>query len=143
MSKSTGVKTRVDFPEDLGRFGPEAETAIYRVVQEALHNVAKHAQARNVTVQVGREQSVIRLLVEDDGIGFLQKGVSRGRSFGLAGMRERIAALGGTVRVRSGKGKGTRIEVTVPDTGLVVALPVPAETAYQTRSLAAGSPIAS
>jgi signal transduction histidine kinase len=143
LSKSTGVKTRVAVPDDLGRFGPEAETAVYRVVQEALHNVAKHAQAKNVTVQVGREQSVIKLMVEDDGIGFVQKGISRGRSFGLAGMRERIAALGGAVRVRSGKGKGTRIEVTVPDNTMVVSLPVPSDTAYAGRSLAAGSPIAS
>ena len=143
LSKSTGVKTRVAVPDDLGRFGAEAETAIYRVVQEALHNVAKHAQAKNVTVQVGREQGVIKLTVEDDGIGFVQKGISRGRSFGLAGMRERIAALGGAVRLRSGKGKGTRIEVTVPDAAAVVSLPVTADTAYPTRSLATSSPIAS
>ncbi|HEV2116903.1 MAG TPA: GAF domain-containing sensor histidine kinase [Terriglobales bacterium] len=143
LSKSTGVKTQVAVPDDLGRFGPEAETAVYRVVQEALHNVAKHAQAKNVTVQVARESGVIKVLVEDDGIGFLQKGVSRGRSFGLAGMRERIAALAGTVRVRSGKGRGTRIEVTVPDAVAVVSLPVPADAAYPTRSAAAGSSLAS
>jgi len=143
LSKSTGVKTRVELPDDLGRFGPEAETAIYRVVQEALHNVAKHAQAKNVAVQVGREQNNIKLLVEDDGIGFVQKGVSRGRSFGLAGMKERIAALGGTVRVRTGKGRGTRIEVTVPDTAAVVQLPVSADAVYPNRSVAAGSSLAS
>jgi len=143
LSKSTGVKTRVELPDDLGRFGPEAETAIYRVVQEALHNVAKHAQAKNVAVQVGREQNNIKLLVEDDGIGFVQKGVSRGRSFGLAGMKERIAALGGTVRVRTGKGRGTRIEVTVPDAAAVVQLPVSADAVYPNRSVAAGSSLAS
>jgi signal transduction histidine kinase len=143
LSKSTGVKTRVEVPDDLGRFGPEAETAIYRVVQEALHNVAKHAQAKNVGVQVAREQSAIKLLVEDDGIGFVQKGVSRGRSFGLSGMRERVAALGGTVRVRTGKGRGTRIEVTVPDAAAVVQLPVSADAVYPTRSVAAGSSLAS
>jgi signal transduction histidine kinase len=143
LSKSTGVKTRVEVPDDLGRFGPEAETAIYRVVQEALHNVAKHAQAKNVGVQVAREQSAIKLLVEDDGIGFVQKGVSRGRSFGLSGMRERVAALGGTVRVRTGKGRGTRIEVTVPEAAAVVQLPVSADAVYPTRSVAAGSSLAS
>ena len=143
LSKSTGVKTRVEVPDDLGRFGPEAETAIYRVVQEALHNVAKHAQAKNVAVQVGREQSNIKLLVEDDGIGFVQKGLSRGRSFGLAGMKERIAALGGTVRVRTGKGRGTRIEVTVPDAAAVVQLPVSGDAVYPNRSVAAGSSLAS
>ncbi|HLK34491.1 MAG TPA: GAF domain-containing sensor histidine kinase, partial [Terriglobales bacterium] len=143
LSKNTGVKTRVVVPDDLGRFGAEAETAIYRVVQEALHNVAKHAQAKNVTVQIEREQSAIKLLVEDDGVGFVQKGVSRGRSFGLAGMRERIAALGGAVRVRSGRGRGTRIEVSVPDTSTVVSLPVAADAAYPTRTVAAGSSLAS
>jgi signal transduction histidine kinase len=143
LSKNTGVKTRVAVPDELGRLAPEAETAIYRVVQEALHNVAKHAQARNVTVQMGREQGVVKLLVEDDGIGFVQKGVSRGRSFGLAGMKERIAALGGSVRVRSGKGRGTRIEVTVPDTAAVVQLTVAADAVYPARGMAAGSSIAS
>jgi len=143
LSKSTGVKTRVEVPDDLGRFGPEAETAIYRVVQEALHNVAKHAQAKNVAVQVGREQNNIKLLVEDDGIGFVQKGVSRGRSFGLSGMKERIAALGGTVRVRTGKGRGTRIEVSVPDAAAVVQLPVSGDAVYPNRSVAAGSSLAS
>ena len=143
LSNSTGVKTQVAVPDDLGRFGPDAETAIYRVVQEALHNVAKHAQAKNVNVQVSREQGCIKLVVEDDGVGFTQKSVSRGRSFGLAGMRERIAALGGTVRVRSGKGRGTRIEVTVPDSAAVVQLPVTADAVYPVRTVAAGSSLAS
>ena len=143
LTKNTGVKTRVILPDELGRLGPDTETAIYRVVQEALHNVAKHAQAKNVTVQLMGEQGAIKLLVEDDGVGFLQKGVSRGRSFGLAGMRERIAALSGTVRVRSGKGRGTRIEVTVPDTGSVVQLPVATDAVYPARSMAAGTTLAS
>ena len=143
LTKNTGVKTRVVLPDELGRLGPDTETAIYRVVQEALHNVAKHAQAKNVTVQLTGEQGAIKLLVEDDGVGFLQKGVSRGRSFGLAGMRERIAALSGTVRVRSGKGRGTRIEVTVPDSGSVVQLPVTTDTVYPVRSVGAGTTLAS
>lgn len=143
LTKNTGVKTRVVLPDDLGRLGPDTETAIYRVVQEALHNVAKHAQAKNVTVQLACEQGAIKLLVEDDGVGFLQKGVSRGRSFGLAGMRERIAALSGSVRVRSGKGRGTRIEITVPEAGTVVQLPVASDAVYPLRSVAAGTTLAS
>ena len=143
LSKNTGVKTRVAVPDELERLAPEAETAIYRVVQEALHNVAKHAQARNVTVQMAREQGLLKLLVEDDGIGFVQKGVSRGRSFGLSGMKERVAALGGSVRVRSGKGRGTRIEVSVPDAAAVVQLPVSGDAVYPNRSVAAGSSLAS
>jgi glucose-6-phosphate-specific signal transduction histidine kinase len=92
---------------------------------------------------MAREEGFVRLLVEDDGIGFAQKGVSRGRSFGLAGMRERIAALGGALRLRSSKGRGTRIEVTVPDTAAVVSLPVTTEPVYPSRGVAAGSSLAS
>jgi signal transduction histidine kinase len=115
LAKSTGIKARVAVGDELGRFNPETEAAIYRIVQEALHNVAKHAQARNVNIQMERESGSVRLLVEDDGIGIERKSSnSRGKSFGLAGIKERVGMLGGQVRVQSSKGKGTRIEVTVP-----------------------------
>ena len=115
MARNTGVKTRVLISDDVGRLAPGTEQAIYRVVQEALHNVAKHAQARSVTVQVTREHDVVHVQVEDDGIGIQpSRGNPRDRSFGLAGIRERIAMLGGVSRVISAKGKGTRIEITVP-----------------------------
>jgi signal transduction histidine kinase len=115
LAKSTGIKARVAVPEEIGRFHAETEAAIYRVVQEALHNVAKHAQARNVNIQMECENGSIRLIVEDDGLGFERKSSnSRGKSFGLAGIKERVGMLGGQVRIHSSKGKGTRIEVTVP-----------------------------
>ncbi|HEU5232239.1 MAG TPA: GAF domain-containing sensor histidine kinase [Terriglobales bacterium] len=116
LAKSTGVKARVLIADDVGRLAPGTEQAIYRVVQEALHNVAKHAQAKNVTVQVARESKMVHVLVEDDGVGIQPKsGASKERqSFGLAGIKERIAMLGGVSRVISAKGKGTRIEITVP-----------------------------
>ena len=79
-------------------------------------------------------------LVEDDGVGFAQKGISKVRSFGLAGMRERIVALGGCVKVRSSKGRGTRIEVTVPDVTSPAPLPaMAADSAYQGRGVAVSS----
>jgi len=115
LARNTGVKARVVIPDSVGRLMPDIEAAIYRVVQEALHNVAKHARASNVNILVSREAGVVRLFIEDDGIGFsARSSSSRGHSFGLAGIKERIAALGGTVRVHSSKGKGTRLEVTVP-----------------------------
>src|SRR5512146_752689 len=115
FSRNTGVQTEVALAEDVGRLEPEVETAIYRVVQEALHNIAKHAQAKTVSVQVTRDAKGIRAVVEDDGVGI--PGSSQNpqrRTFGLAGMRERITALGGTIRVHSRKGQGTRITVNVP-----------------------------
>jgi signal transduction histidine kinase len=115
LAKATGLKTRVMIADDVGRLAPGTEQAIYRVVQEALHNVAKHAQARNVTIQVVREGEKISVHVEDDGVGIqAARGNPRNGSFGLAGIKERIAMLGGVSRVISTKGKGTRIEITVP-----------------------------
>jgi signal transduction histidine kinase len=113
-------------PEEVGRLAPGTEQAIYRVVQEALHNVAKHAQAKNVTVQVSREGQTVQVVVEDDGIGIQARSNSRGHSFGLSGIKERIAMLGGFSRVVSVKGKGTRLEITVPasETGSAEGAPV-------------------
>jgi signal transduction histidine kinase len=115
LAKNTGVKARVAVDDNVGRLAPECEAALYRVVQEALHNVAKHAQAKTASIQMRRDEGVIRLLIEDDGQGMTKSaGFTGRRSFGLAGMRERISMLGGSVKVTSIKGSGTRIEVTVP-----------------------------
>ncbi len=114
LAKATGVKARVAVSENVGRLAPECEAAIYRVVQEALHNVAKHAQAKTVNIQMVRHEGALRLLIEDDGQGMTKPSGFTGRSFGLAGMRERIGMLGGTVKVSSAKGSGTKIEVAVP-----------------------------
>jgi signal transduction histidine kinase len=115
FARNTGVKARVMIAEDVGRLASGTEQAIYRVVQEALHNVAKHAQAKNVTVQVERADLLVHVIVEDDGVGIQSRSSnSRDHSFGLAGIKERIAMLGGTSRVVSTKGKGTRIEISVP-----------------------------
>jgi two-component system, NarL family, sensor histidine kinase UhpB len=114
FAKNTGVKARVIIADDVGRLAPGAEQAIYRVVQEALHNVAKHAKAGNVTVQLTREDDHVQVVVEDDGIGIQTRTGPREQSFGLAGIKERIAMLGGVSRVISAEGKGTRIEINVP-----------------------------
>jgi len=122
-----GIETRVAISEAVGRLGKDTETAIYRIVQEALHNVAKHAQAGHANVQMTRDDGVIRLLVEDDGVGIFPKGNFRGNSFGLAGIKERVGMLGGQVRVVSLKGKGTRIEAIVPATEPATHTPMRSE----------------
>ncbi|PYX17731.1 MAG: hypothetical protein DMG84_02570 [Acidobacteria bacterium] len=81
-----------------------------------MHNIAKHSQAKNFSLRVESQDSSLCLLVDDDGIGFSGKGNPRRQSFGLLGMRERIAALGGTVRVRSRSGRGTRLRIMLPVT---------------------------
>jgi signal transduction histidine kinase len=115
MFRNTGVKARVNVADNVGRLDAETETALYRIVQEALHNVVKHAQAHTVNIQLTRENDIVKLSVEDDGVGMQAKSSnSRGHSFGLAGIKERVKSMKGTARVQSAKGKGTRLEVSVP-----------------------------
>jgi signal transduction histidine kinase len=120
LAKTAGIAAKVSIDENVGRLGPEKETAIYRIVQEALHNVAKHAKAQNVTVALSRENTDVRVVIQDDGVGMgmalSQKSQVGGQSFGLAGIKERVKTFGGTVRIVSVKGEGTRIEVVIPAT---------------------------
>jgi signal transduction histidine kinase len=120
LAKSAGVKARVTVSPEFGRLPAALETAIYRVVQEALHNVAKHANATSVNIQMSRDGSAVKLLIEDDGVGILPKPKAGRQTFGMAGMYERIGNIGGKMKVVSARGKGTRIEVsaaTVIDEG--------------------------
>jgi signal transduction histidine kinase len=114
LAKNAGVQSRVAISDDVGRLDPVFETAIYRVVQESLHNVAKHAQAQNVNIQMDREGDTLKLVIEDDGMGIHAVSNPMRPSFGMAGMHERIATLGGQMKVVSHKGEGTKISVTVP-----------------------------
>lgn len=131
LARNTSVKTKVVIANEVGRLAPGTEQAIYRVVQEALHNVAKHAQAKNVTLQMTREGQTIQVVVEDDGIGIQPRSNSRGHSFGLSGIKERIAMLGGISRVISAKGKGTRLEIIVPVGEALAEEPAPLRAAVQ------------
>jgi signal transduction histidine kinase len=114
LAKSTGVKARVSVSPEFGRLPSGLETAIYRVVQEALHNVAQHANATSVNIEMAREGDNIRLTVEDDGIGIVSNRRPGRQTFGLAGMHERIATIGGKMKVISSRSRGTRIEVSAP-----------------------------
>jgi PAS domain S-box-containing protein len=116
-------------PVDVVVDGPEAEplppllqTTLYRLLQEALTNVAKHADAHHVSVQVARDDGTVELRVQDDGIGFAaaagRPASPRGHGgLGLQGMRERAALLGGAVEVQSQPGEGTTITARFPVDG--------------------------
>ena len=111
VSKRTGLRVEVTADENAGELPDEHKTCIYRVVQEALHNCARHAQARKVMVEVRQETSKILLSVEDDGHGFDTRRI---RGLGLVGMEERVHHLGGELSVRSRPGKGTTVAVELP-----------------------------
>jgi signal transduction histidine kinase len=114
LAKSTGVKARVTVSHEFGRLPAALETAIYRVVQEALHNVAKHANASAVNIELLRAGDAVKLLIEDDGGGIPLKPNPGRQTFGMAGMHERIGNLGGKMKVTSARGQGTRIEISAP-----------------------------
>ncbi|HYE73929.1 MAG TPA: sensor histidine kinase, partial [Blastocatellia bacterium] len=100
------------------RFSSELEVNLYRIMQEALNNIAKHAQAKHVGVVLKRQDGHLILIIEDDGIGFdLEEASSvdaNDRGLGLVGMRERAELLGGTLEIESAPGEGTTIFVRVP-----------------------------
>ena len=108
----SGIDTTVQAAVD-GRLQPEAETTLYRVVQEALSNVVKHAAATHVSVVVAKREGTVVATVDDDGRGFDERDV-REDALGLVGMRERLALLGGTLQIESAPGAGTTISAQLP-----------------------------
>ncbi len=100
------------------RLVPEIESQLYRIVQEALNNVSKHANAASVSVVLERRGDDVILIVEDDGVGFNVGKVAnpkrRHRGLGLVSMQERAALVGGGVQFESGRGKGTTVFVRIP-----------------------------
>jgi len=100
---------------DDSRLPPPLETAVYRVVQEALTNVQRHAAAKRVSVVVRRLDEVLSVVVEDDGRGFNPEEVDNTR-LGIVGMRERVVMFGGTLEVDSAPDRGTVVVVRIPFT---------------------------
>lgn len=89
-------------------------TAVFRILQESLTNVLRHARARRVDVRLWAEGELLRLDVRDDGIGFDAAALDPRSSLGILGMRERAAALGGSLEIDSGAGRGTAVLLAVP-----------------------------
>ena len=113
FSDQTGIE--IDFETALGdeRLPAEVETALYRIVQESLTNVVKHARARRISILLARRNGAIKAVIEDDGQGF-DPAASPSAGFGLVGMRERLALLGGRLEVESSGDTGTTIAAEVP-----------------------------
>jgi signal transduction histidine kinase len=115
LADRSNVTIAIAAPE--GRLAPEIETAIYRIVQEALTNAVRHGRPRRISVLVSEERSHIRTVVSDDGPGFdaATALARRGdRGLGLIGIRERAQALGGTLEITSAPDRGTELCVVIP-----------------------------
>ncbi len=102
---------RFSLPTEPARLESELESAVYRLVQESLTNIAKHAHANHVRVSVREADDQLQLEVQDDGAGFDNEAVGHG--FGLAGMRERVSLGGGTMTIASSE-HGTLVRASLP-----------------------------
>ncbi|RQO34046.1 PAS domain S-box protein [Herminiimonas sp. KBW02] len=115
FEKYTGVTCNASLPDDRLIYAPRVDIALFRMVQESLNNIAKHAQATHVDVVLDDADDEIMLTIRDNGVGIpiAQSGVI---THGLRGMRERAGYLGGSVRVSSSAGSGTTIAISIPKT---------------------------
>jgi signal transduction histidine kinase len=113
FTQRTGIPCEVSVDEDLELHEPHA-TAVFRIVQESLQNVAKHAAATEASVLVARTQRAVILEVADNGRGFATDAPRKPLSLGLMGLRERAHLLKGAVTIESEPGRGTRIQVRIP-----------------------------
>jgi PAS domain S-box-containing protein len=125
IQERSGLQCRitVDQIDSGARYGPEVERALYRITQELLTNVVRHAKATTATVTIGSERGRIVLTVRDNGQGFNIHGVWKKNRFGLRGIQERAELLGGTITVDSTRKVGTTVAVHIP-----IELPMSSES---------------
>ena len=114
VSSRSGIDVKLNVAVAQGELAGELETALYRIVQEGLTNVVKHAEATSVSIVVASNGGFVRAVIEDDGVGFRLERVREG-ALGLVGMRERATVLGGRLEVESAPGVGTTIAVELPN----------------------------
>jgi PAS domain S-box-containing protein len=118
QSQRTGLAARVIAPPSGVSLPPEVTSSCFRVAQEALTNVVRHARARHVWLELREHDHAVQLLIRDDGVGFdaaaARQGAARGQSFGLLGMQERVEMLGGRITIESETGHGTTIQAWFP-----------------------------
>lgn len=104
----------LEMPDALPSMPPAAESTLYRIAQEALTNIERHAQAHTVRIRLTHEQDDAVLVIADDGVGYRATEVSPAEHFGLSGMAERAEMVGGTLTIDSRQGAGTRVSATIP-----------------------------
>lgn len=114
FTKRTGIPCKIIKPDNNIELPGKQLIALFRVFQEALNNIMKHAAARQVKIEILQTEKCVDLVVSDDGKGFDETARNKPHSFGLRGIQERIKHLGGDVRITSELGKGTQLTVCMP-----------------------------
>jgi PAS domain S-box-containing protein len=136
FAQRSGITVTLDLPPELSRFHKEIETALFRVVQEALTNVHRHAQASGVNIRLWVDSRNVRLFIDDNGTGIPKRKLHEikcdgGTGVGLAGMRERVRDLGGSFGIESDE-TGTSLRISIP-----IALPEEAADGRRPQSVSA------
>ncbi len=134
FKKRTRIECAVDSAPDDIKLDKERSTALFRIFQETLTNVLKHARATKVTARLTKDNDNITLEVIDNGKGITDKQLSKPQSFGLIGIRERVYPWGGKVEISGYKNKGTKVMVSIPHLGY----PPPNKVIYINKSLLSG-----
>lgn len=114
----SGVRIELDAEQGDGNVPPEMSLTVFRLVQEAVNNALRHAQATTIRVTLRDDSDALHLTIEDDGVGFDREAVAqrtkRGEHLGLLGMTERTRSAGGAINFDSRPGSGSRVEVRIP-----------------------------
>jgi signal transduction histidine kinase len=127
FTKQTGIEVALDLSLPPSRLPGELETVAYRIIQEALTNAARHAQAKLVSVTATTDEKKLIVEISDRGRGFdLTRTLARTDSLGLAGLRERVNLAGGRIEIYSRPGEGTRIQAEFPLPAEGSTAPLPA-----------------
>jgi signal transduction histidine kinase len=114
FSRRSQIPVNITIEGDVDTVPDDVRTCVYRVVQEALTNVARHAHAHRIALRVTRHGDHIGVSIEDDGLGFDASTAPKLSGIGLVGLKERVSELAGTTQIVSGPGKGTHISVRLP-----------------------------
>ena len=116
FQRRTGIRCHVNIPARFSDPDKDRSTALFRIFQELLTNVARHANATRVNVALCDGEDALALCVEDNGRGIKETEAQSPRSLGFLGLRERVLAFGGSIDVKGDEGKGTRVSVSIPVT---------------------------
>jgi signal transduction histidine kinase len=108
------MRCRLKLPEDHALLDKELSTTVFRIFQEILTNIARHAKASSVNVQLSISDDFLKLKVADDGIGISETQIRGQGSLGLLGMQERAQLFGGEVSIQGTSGRGTTVSVSIP-----------------------------
>jgi signal transduction histidine kinase len=112
--RRTGIAYKLKISDEDIPLDNDRATAVFRIIQESLTNVIRHAKASEITLKLEKKDDVLKLRITDNGIGVALDGMDKARAFGIAGMRERVRLLDGTLTIRSRPGQGVQIMVNIP-----------------------------